>query len=147
MRQYPSNEKDDQQNLAMLNAETWQIELLKLNPSYLWWGCYEDYMSDDNKGWSSRTIMENWDECKNWDLDELNELVNFYFEVYRKSEPCEDKAKVALQLWYINPRKGCSRGAYIKEIKEDEIPQVIDYLNNARERNEHRFSGLDKFNT
>ncbi len=271
MRKY-DNDQESQKELEQLNAENWQIELLKKNNAYVWWGCYEDYMSNQDKGWRSRVITPNW-ESHNWELDELNELVNFYFEVYRKNHECphckgnnlneatyqlsedwydfantgrkwcdnitdvevlalaksgrlhnfvkdnfrfdeeigkwtmwkngekieldkmpelpsadevndkakngrgfghdainrwvctkaraehlgiyghcshceggyvydEPKARVALQLWYIHPRKGCSRGVYIEDIKEEDIPSVIAYLKEARDRNNKRFELL-----
>lgn len=241
MRYYP--EKDDQQELELLHADSWQIELLKKNPSYLGWGNYEDYMWKKGSGWDCAVELKSWSE--HWKLDELNELVNFYFEVYRENHKCEHcegsaynkatfqlsedfydfqntgrrwcdnitqdevvalqaqgrlekrsltahevnqankkaglgylnhdginrwilietrakrlgiwgtcehcyegyiydepKAKVGLQLWMIHPRKGCSRGVFIKEIKENEVPKVIKYLKKAAERNQERFSKL-----
>jgi hypothetical protein len=69
--------------------------------------------------------------------------------VYGKCEHCEDgviydepEARVALQLWFLHPRKGASRGVYIKNIKENEVPDVIAYLKEAAERNANRFSKL-----
>jgi len=49
---------------------------------------------------------------------------------------------VALQLWILHPRKGASRGVYIKNIEENEVPEVIQYLKIAAERNSNRFSKL-----
>lgn len=37
MRTFPKN-KDDQAEAVKLNAEKWQVDLLKLNPSYVYWG-------------------------------------------------------------------------------------------------------------
>jgi hypothetical protein len=54
----------------------------------------------------------------------------------------EPEARVALQLWFIHPRKGASRGVYIKNIEEKEVPEVIAYLKEAAERNANRFSKL-----
>lgn len=265
MRTYPKTE--DQSDVEILNAEQWQIDLLKLNPEYVFWGCFEDYMSDKKGGWNSAVILNSWKD--HWGLDELNELVNFYFEIYRKNHECEkcegsglnqatkqlsddwydfaergrrwdtkitdvevealmrsgrlrdvskfrgyfdderntwvtwdgDKkvdcekpefptaeavniwagargighdainkwicvkaranhlgvygscdcctdgrvydepnAKVALQLWYLHPRKGCSRGVYIEDIKQEELPEIFDYLKEAATRNQERFS-------
>lgn len=292
MRSYPTDE--DKKEVEKLNADDWQINLLKLNPEYVFWGCFEDYMSEKDKGWSSRVITPTWKE-HGWGLDEYNELVNFYFQVYRKShecphcegrglnqatkkltedwyafdkdeyiyisgnrrynnaawsnhitdlevealvkggrlsdlmdkwysfdedtdkwtylkkeeekprsewewvecekpvmptaeavnewnrngfghdainqwicvkaraqhlgvygycEHCEDgsgilydepKARVALQLWYLHPRKGCSRGVYIENIEEEDLPAIITYLKEARDRNADRFSKIDTY--
>ncbi len=270
MRTYPT--KEDKKELELLNAEKWQIETLKLNPEYVFWGNYEDYMSNDDGGWRSRVEVEDWDNF-NFGLDEWNEVVNFYFEINRKNHQCtvcegqnlnkktlklyndwydfaetgrkwmyditevevealvkegrirdvsgfngyydketqkwykwvkkekiecekpemplpekvnewakkgfghdainhwicvkarakhlgvyghcehcqggyiydEDKAKVSLQLWVLHPRKGASRGVYIKHIKKEDMPKVIEYLKEARKRNYNRFAKLDDF--
>lgn len=265
----------DTEEVKQLNAAEWQLDLLKLNPKYVYWGCFEDYMSDDKSGWSSRVIQKDWAEHSNWKLDELNELVNFYFQVYRKNHTCEDcegtglnpatktisddwydfaktgrrwdtkitdvevaalmesgrisdvsnfngwydedkkvwmiwkdkkhvvcekpefpsadavnkwaggkgfghdainraicvkaraehlgvygycehctngngyvydepTAKVALQLWYIHPRKGCSRGVYIEDIKQEDLPNIFAHLKEAAKRNQKRFSKVIK---
>lgn len=270
MRKF-ENTPDDLEDVKRLKAEPWQIDLLKLNPSYVWWGCYEDSMSNDSGGWTSRVIQKDWKD-HDWALDEYNEIANFYFEVYRKNHNCphcdgtglnkkthqlsedwydfahtgrrwsekltdvevlalakagrlhnftkerfyfddesqkwmgwkdkvkvvldempqlptaeevnqiargkgighdainrwvciearakhlgfyghcehcesgviydEDNARVALQLWYLHPRKGASRGVYIENINQEDVPSVIKYLKEARDRNNERFSKL-----
>ncbi|MFM2393160.1 MAG: hypothetical protein RLZZ546_1142 [Bacteroidota bacterium] len=288
MRHYPNIEdKYDKAALQKLKAADWQVDLLKLNPSYVHWGCFEDYMSKDKDGWDSRVITPTWKEHKEgWNLDEYNELVNFYFTVYRKNHECpycegtalnpatkrlsndwysfgkedwqypngfgsrrwnnaawsnhitdvevealmksgrisevsgfrgyfdketnkwvtwengeklecekpefpssekvnewnrngmghdginqwicvkarakhlgvygncvhceegegyiydEPEAKVALQLWYLHPRKGCSRGVYIEHVEQEDLPQIFEYLKEARDRNADRFSNI-----
>lgn len=288
MRQYPNIEdKYDAKEVAVLKAEDWQLEILKKNPKYVHWGNHEDYMCSDDKGWASRAFIETPKEL--WGLDELNELVNFYFLIERKNHQCpvcegnnlnkatlqisedwydfnktgrrwcdnissvevealvrsgrisdlliptptkedasitsknywfdkekniwegwanfngdkkivevvepkypsaetvnrwesgkgmghdainrwicvearakhqgvygkcghleceegyvydEDKAVLKLQLWYIHPRKGCSRGVLVEKIEQDELPEVIEYLKTAASRNQDRFSKL-----
>lgn len=277
MRNYPT-EDYELKEIKELNAEQWQINMLKMNPSYVFWGPYEDYMYRDNKGWESRCIIENWDSF-DFGLDELNEVVNFYFEVTRENVECEScngggynektkiisdnfyrhsgysndiietnwsnnitdtevetlvkkgrlrdffkdlyrfddkkgwqksvfknkkciwvncdkpkmpsastvnewnkngmghdainrwiliearanalgvwgyckkcdgnghiytepKAKLGLVLWVLHPRKGCSRGVHVKEIKKNEVNKIIDYLKEAEKRNTTRFSKL-----
>jgi hypothetical protein len=95
------NEKNTGE-IEELHAEDWQLELLKLNPEYVFWGPHEDYMWKLNDkeaqsagkkygcGWESRIIVFNWREFKNgnWELDEYNECVNFYFSVKRSSKNC-----------------------------------------------------------
>lgn len=268
MRSYPTD-KYDQKELAKLNAKDWQIELLKKNPSYPHWGNGEDYMSKEGSGWDACVNLSTWGE--HWQLDEYNELVNFYFEVYRKNHECphcegtgqnpatkqladdwydfantgrrwcskitdvevealvkggrlrdlmdvncfydeeigkwigwingekqeiekpvfptaeavnrwndgkgighdainrwicvdarakhlgvyghcehcvdgriydEPEARVALQLWMLHPRKGCSRGVYIETIEEHELPEVFAYLKEAAQRNADRFAKI-----
>jgi len=296
MRSFPDlNAKYDLKDLERLKAKEWQLDLLKKNPDYPHWGNYEDYMSGKDKGWASPVELESFKE--KFDLDDYNELVHFYFEVYRKNHECphcegdnqnpatkklsddwysfdktdyvsigegrrynnaawqyhltdievealvkdgrltdlmpgrkwyrfeeetqkwmvmddsdrnnrhwvecekpefpsaqevnewssgtgkyfgkrgmghdainkwvcvkarakhlgiyghcehceggfiydEPEARVALQLWILHPRKGASRGVYIKNIEENEVPEVIQYLKIAAERNSNRFSKL-----
>lgn len=54
----------------------------------------------------------------------------------------EEKASLKLQMWFIHPRKGAGRGVLLKNIKEDEVPIVVEYLKSARDRNYNRFSKL-----
>ncbi len=243
MRIYPDDKSCyDEEDVKELNAEDWQLELLKKNPEYISWGNYEDYMAKDGQSWDSRQFYDRWIEfIQAWNdmPNELNEFVNFYFEVYRESKRCgkcdgcgfnpetkhiyenfysfdggegwsenlndedvkvladyrdlsmeearerangkglgmdaldryelveqrakrrnvfghcehcdgdgvnyiDDKAKVGLQLWVLHPRKGCSRGVYIKQIEQEDIPEVIEFLKESKERNEKRFSRLEK---
>ncbi len=259
----------DEKYAKELNAEDWMIKQLELNPSYVHWGPYEDYMCNSGQ-WCSRLVYDNWSEM--FGLDELNECVNFYFSVERDSKDCdccsasgynketkmiadqfyshssrdncsintpnglvkiqpnwhsnlcqeevdalvlenrlheftseftngkwvkkktnvtadevnnanrktmvhdginriiciesyskrlgvyglcnecngsgykyvEDKARLALVLWILHPRKGASRGVHIKNIKKDELQSVYEFLNGANKRNQERFCGLAK---
>jgi len=88
MRIYPEN-NDDIEELKELNAEQWQIECLRLNPFYTGWGNYEDYMSDTGGGdlsnpFATETVKEGLIE-----LNDYNECVNFYFDLYRPGHECE----------------------------------------------------------
>ncbi len=74
-----------------------------------------------------------------------------YLGVYGYCEFCnegdatiydEPNAKVGLQLWYLHPRKGCSRGVYIEHVEQEDLPEVFAYLKEANERNIERFSKL-----
>lgn len=78
----------DEEEAKKINAEQWQIDLLKLNPSYTSWGNFEDYMWKDGGGWDSRQEVERIHEV--WSLDDYNECVNFYFTVNRPSVECTD---------------------------------------------------------
>jgi hypothetical protein len=86
MRKYPEKPEELQEETERLHPEPWQLKLIKLNPSYVWWGNFEDYMSDKNTGWRSPAELKSWKE--HWELDELNECVNFYFEIHRKNHEC-----------------------------------------------------------
>lgn len=81
MRTYEEDE------IEKLNAEPWQLDLLKLNPEYVYWGPHEDYMWKEGQGWESRVIVPTWGENK-FGLNDLNQCVNFYFSVSRASTEC-----------------------------------------------------------
>lgn len=104
MRYYPSDDYDFEY-LEKLNAEKWMVETLKKNPEYNSWGNHEDYMWN-NSGWTSRASIESVDEL--WVLDNMNELINFYFQLHRGSEKCDDcdqtgynqETKKIADAWY-----------------------------------------------
>jgi hypothetical protein len=242
----------DKDEAKRLNAAKWQLDLLKLNPGYVSWGPHEDYMwtKDGDRGWNTKQILATWKEFGPWQLDDLNECVNFYFSVNRASKECEtcggegyhpdarpvaesfygysspsgigwndkitqdefealqkkgraeefktveacnaangpgargighdainrwiliearlkrlglpktcqeceghgyvftaDKAHASLTLWWLHPRKGCSRGIEITTIEQDDLPAVFTFLRTAAARNAKRFSRLQKLAT
>jgi hypothetical protein len=87
MRYFP-NDPSEMQELAKLNPAPWMIECLKCNPDYCSWGPYEDYMGKTGEGWDARIIKQTWKDFGPWNLDALNEVVNFYFEIERSSDSC-----------------------------------------------------------
>lgn len=72
--------------MNVLKPEPWMLGLLEMNPSYTSWSNYEDAMGSGT-GWSEPLELDNASEL--WGLDDLNELVNFYFEIIRPSEECQ----------------------------------------------------------
>ena len=50
MRTFNKTDKYDINEAKQLNAEQWQLDCLALNPEYVYWGNYEDYMCDKNGG-------------------------------------------------------------------------------------------------
>jgi hypothetical protein len=54
----------------------------------------------------------------------------------------EPGAHVSLTLWWLHPRKGCSRGIEVERLQQSELPAVFDFLREAAERNAQRFSKL-----
>ena len=88
MRTAPSGD-DDRKELDRLNAEPWMTECLSLNPSYVHWGPGEDHMSTRGDGWGASQEADTWEAFGPWGLDDLNEMVNFYFEVTRAAVKCE----------------------------------------------------------
>lgn len=86
MRYFPT--KDDDKEVARLAPETWMLAQLKFNPSYVSWGPHEDYMWKTGEGWDKPWINKSWPEFGPSELNELNEVVNFYFSVERPGEDC-----------------------------------------------------------
>lgn len=122
----------DEEEVGILNAEPWQTDLLKLNPSYVHWGPHEDYMWKEKDGWDSRIISESWAKFGPWTLDEYNECVNFYFSVDRASKECpccggngyHPKAQNVVNTFYshMNPQ-----GEHWNDkITEDEVKALLD---------------------
>ena len=62
----------------------------------------------------------------------------------RGSVYTEPHAHVNLVLWMLHPRKGCSRGIEIKNIKQKDLPKVFTYLTEAAKRNAQRFGRIPK---
>lgn len=94
MRSHDPDDKYDVAEAGRLGAEPWMLAALGLNPDYCAWGPYEDYMwkkgADEEgggHGWDTRVILETFD--KFWDLDDLNEVVHFYFDITRANEDCD----------------------------------------------------------
>lgn len=122
----------DQDEAARLNAEQWQLDLLKLNPWYVSWGPHEDYMWKEGDGWNSRVLVNTWEEFGPWKLDELNECVNFYFSVNRESKECEacdgngyhQDAQHVVNTFYahMNPRGE----SWKDKITQDELDALIE---------------------
>jgi hypothetical protein len=80
----------DEHEAARLNAEPWQLDLLKLNPEYVLWGPGEDHMTaaaESAVSFSGSLLLKAW-KAFDWELDELNECVNFYFSVVRAYKDC-----------------------------------------------------------
>ncbi|AWM37065.1 hypothetical protein GobsT_50240 [Gemmata obscuriglobus] len=87
MRCYPEDEYD-QQEAKKLGAADWMLNVLNANPAYCSWGPHEDYMWKEGDGWDSRVLKESWDDFGPWELDHMNEVVNFYFAIGRDSKEC-----------------------------------------------------------
>lgn len=53
-------------------------------------GPHEDYMINTSQ-WGSPQFIENWESFnRDWGLNDLNECVNFYFEVENNTIPCDE---------------------------------------------------------
>lgn len=53
-------------------------------------------------------------------------------------------AHVSLVLWWLHPRKGCSRGIEITRIEQCDLPAIRTFLLDAAKRNAERFAGLEQ---
>lgn len=117
----------------------WMIDCLSMNPNYCGWGAGDDYMSTTAGGWAKSSIYNSWAEYENdWrGLDDLNELINFHFEVR-----CDDDGEIALSvhLWMIHPRKGASRGIRIDNVNEADAAKARALIAHGRQRNADRFA-------
>lgn len=127
----------------------WMKQCLAMNQCYTGWGVGKEAMWTSDKVWNASLEWTQYAEL--FPLDEFHELVNFYFfvdfpnpyereelEVYDPNLPI----RLGVQLWYLHPEKGCSRGAVLLGIQEHEVNQVIRYLKEAQARNCERFSKL-----
>jgi hypothetical protein len=83
MRSYDPTSTYDQKTLAELKADPWMVNCLLMNPEAVWWGPGEDSMGSHNS-----YTYKNLAESGQGSWDDLNELVNFYFEVDREHVPC-----------------------------------------------------------
>lgn len=78
----------DAEDAEKINAKPWQLDLLKMNPEYISWGIHEDYMSS-GVSWDAPITAASWKDFGPWELNDLNECVNFYFNIIRSSEECD----------------------------------------------------------
>lgn len=101
---------------------------------YIGWNPFADYMCNGGN-WSSRLEYKSWqsfiDEFENAD-DDMNVIINFYFDQREYDEddnkiPLEDRI-THLNMWLLHPRKGTSRGVYIAEVTEGDLPQIKAYM-------------------
>lgn len=88
MRCYDPEDEWDVKSKDELGPSDWQLDLLKLNPEYVHWGPHEDYMGKGkDAGWEAPIAYSSWSE-HNMKLDDLNEVVHFYFQIDRESKTC-----------------------------------------------------------
>lgn len=131
MRSYNPEYEGDKKDLEKLNAEPWMIELLRLNPEYVHWGPHEDAMCGKDSGWASAGYLDSWQEFrKGFNLDELNECVNFYFELGRDQVHCLDCDRSGLNPATRVISKGFYgpdySGGWSTELTQDEVDALIE---------------------
>lgn len=54
----------------------------------------------------------------------------------------EPAAHVSLTLWWLHPRKGCSRGLEVQRLQQADLPAVFAFLREAASRNVQRFERI-----
>src|SRR5271155_4395300 len=121
--------ESDQKEVEQLNAEPWQLDLLALNPEYTFWGPHEDNMSAKDGGWNAPIIVDSWG---NFEIvvNDLNEVVNFYFSVVRESSTCEPcggtgygpKAKEIADAYYDFANTG---RRWVNKVTLDEVQALV----------------------
>lgn len=88
--QVRSMEHVDAEDLKLLRAPEWMLDAVKRNPEYTCWGPGEDYMATEGAGWNSSLTFETWASFGPCTLDELNEVVHFYFYAARDERDCAE---------------------------------------------------------
>ena len=202
---------DDTDTIEQLKPEQWQLDVIATNNAYVGWGNGQDYMFEKDSGWSTSIRLAQTSELIT--LDDLNELINFYFLIDKNTVTCttcdglgtsitykvyldllqnnkdayntiyqnyinkkqknpwtslsdlvlfsceengfnpnclackgygysyeEAPARLQLQMWFIHPRKGASKGVLLENIKQEELATVFNYLKEARKRFICKFS-------
>lgn len=135
IRTYPEEETDIRE-AQRLKVPGWQLECLKLNPDYVWWGIHEEYMAGStpkSSGWNQPVEVETWTEFDaQWSLNNLNEVVNFYFHVNRDADDCHAcggsghnaPTKVIADSFYDHNHNGAN--GWHNQITQDEVQALWD---------------------
>ena len=77
----------DEEDLNFDSLPEYMKRCLALNNHYTFWGNGQDYMGSNKGQWDSDCELNNFDEM--WELDDLNELANYYFRVEKKVRQCD----------------------------------------------------------
>lgn len=133
MRVCESGDKYFEEECARLGPQPWMLEAMKANPGYVFWGPGEDYMSmSEKRGWDQAKHVEGWQGFGPWGLDDLNECVNFYFEVERDSKECETcggngyhpRAQRVVNTFYAHQNEEGEH--WNDKITQDEVQALVD---------------------
>lgn len=124
----PPTDSWEYDEVTRMGAPDWMISTLSLNPDYVFWGPYEDYMCDKDKGWRSPFFCETWNDRPT--LDDLNEVANFYFEVGRDAERCavcdgtgyNPATKMISDDWYDFNNTG---RRWDKDLHQEEVDALV----------------------
>lgn len=151
-------DKDESEKLI---AQQWQLNLLELNPSYVYWGVGEDYMTTQDRGWETSVVFPAW-RGNELELDDMNECVHFYFSVNRDSKECptcggegyHPEAHEVTNGFYTHMNQ--KREHWNDKITQDEVQALLDsgrlcdftqgkpggYIPNAEEVNAAQGKGM-----
>jgi hypothetical protein len=144
IRTFDSDDEFDVKEAKRFRAELWMLDLLTQNPDYVSWGPHEDHMcKKGGAGWESPMFVETWSD-HDLHLDDLNEVVNFYFFIDRANVECAacsgtgygaDAKRVSDDFYaFENPRR-----RWCEKITLDELDALI-----AGKRIEARGSKVDE---
>ena len=128
---YADDYGQDDSNHKDLRTQDWQAEAIGMNPSYCAWGIHEDYMMDGG-GWRKPMEYHTWTDFGPWELNDLNEIVNFYFFAERASRTCQacdgtgynTETKRISDAFYDFSGTG---GRWCDKITQDEADILIDH--------------------
>lgn len=100
--------------------------------------------------------VNTWSQTDTWGHDAINQHICVQARakargIWHICESCQEtgfvfvepEARLSLVYWLCHPRKGASRGVEIARIDRSDLPEVKAFLQEARQRNIERFSGVD----
>lgn len=130
MRDYPKEDYERKKIKELgLKINDWKIKALRMNPDYNCWGNYESYMCKEEDGWDSPAKISSVNDL--WELDNFNELVQYYFFIYRANKQCEQcegsgmnkETKQLYDDWYDFDHTG---RRWCENITQDEVQALWD---------------------
>ncbi len=138
--------------------EPWMWNVLNLNPDYTGWGVErgstgylrEKHDPDGHFTMDSSRVYRTWsefiDSCMfgdfigNFEPDEFNEIVHFYFGLEQATET--SPLQCFLMLWVLHPRCGASVAIKIEQVDACDLDAILSCLGAAAVRNIARFGPL-----
>jgi len=134
------DELDKEATEAGVSVPVWMRNAVAKNPEYVFWGPDQDYMWKAGTGWEAPLAFASWGDC-NLVLDDLNEVVHFYFGV-NGDDP--ERVTLTLTFWLLHPRQSASRGVRIHRVAQADLRNVYRFLRRAATRNAQRFAKVPR---
>jgi len=139
-RVYPKG-SEDWPELNKLNAEQWQIDCLRLNPEYVFWGNFEDYRASHKNGWDASftkgliTTEDLWD-LSSKDLDTIYRGISKELKSLQEDSLLEKKGSASstleLQVAIIKRVYEAKRAEAAEReklaVKRDQVRQLNDII-------------------